>query len=120
MTLSKTSNTQTPDLTEQSKRSNAQTGQYSEPARVAQVGTSQGMPAKSPRSQSDQTHHQATPKDASVESSLELPHERDQATDMTADAPDPKIKQAAKDVAKGMSDTSKAPELDATYRKLGN
>ena len=39
---------------------------------------------------------------------------------MTADAPDPKIKQAAKDVAKGMSDTSKAPELDATYRKLGN
>ena len=39
---------------------------------------------------------------------------------MTADAPDPKIKQAAEDVAKGMSDTSKAPELDATYRKLGN
>lgn len=89
-------------------------------AKEPQAATSQGLPAKSPRPQSGQTHHQATPKDASVESSLELPHERDQATDMTADAPDPKIKQAAKDVAKGMSDTSKAPELDATYRKLGN
>ena len=38
---------------------------------------------------------------------------------MTAEAPDPKIEQAAKDVAKGITDTSNAPELDATYRKLG-
>ena len=82
------------------------------------AATSQGMPAKSPRPQSGQTDHARTPKDASVESSLELPHERDQATDMTAEAPDPLIEQAAKDVAKGMADTSKAPELDATYRKF--
>lgn len=84
-----------------------------------QAATSQGLPAKSPRPQSDQTDHPRTPEDASIESSLELPHERDQATDMTADAPDPQIEQAAKDVAKGLTDTSKAPELDATYRKLG-
>lgn len=83
-----------------------------------QAATGEGMPAKSPRPQSDQTSHARTPEDASVEASLELPHERDQATDMTADAPDPQMKQAAKDVAKGMTDTSKAAELDATYRKL--
>ena len=83
------------------------------------AATSQGMPARSPRPQSDQTDHLRTPEDASVESSLELPHERDQATDMTADAPDPQIRQAAKDVARGITDTSKATELDATYRKLG-
>ena len=102
------------------KKTSIGTGPNAPPAKNEQAATSQGLPAKSPRPQSGQTDHPRTPKDASVESSLELPHERDQATDMTADAPDPKIKQAAEDVAKGMSDTSKAPELDATYRKLGN
>ena len=33
-------------------------------------------------------------RDAAVEASLELPHERDQVTDMTSDKPDPTIKQA--------------------------
>ena len=37
---------------------------------------------------------------------------------MTADEPDPRIEQAARDVAKGIKDTSKGTELDATYRKL--
>ena len=37
---------------------------------------------------------------------------------MTNDAPDPVIEQAAVDVAKGLQDTSKAAELDRTYRKL--
>ena len=84
-----------------------------------QAATGQGMPAKSPRPQSDQTDHPRTAEDAAVETTLELPHERDQATDMTDRAPDPQIEQAAKDVANGLADTSKANELDATYRKLG-
>jgi hypothetical protein len=78
-----------------------------------------GLPAKSPRPQADQTNRARTPEDAAVETSLELPHERDEAADMTANVPDPQIEQAAKDVAQGLSDTSKATELDATYRKLG-
>ena len=77
------------------------------------------MPAKNQRPQADRPGHQPTPEDVSVETSLELPHERDQATDMTAAAPDPQVEQAAKDVAKGIKDTSKSPEMDATYRKLG-
>ena len=89
-----------------------------EATQTEQPGTSQGMPAKTPRPQSDRTDHQPTLEDASVETSLELPHERDQASDMTADEPDPRIEQAARDVAKGIKDTSKGTELDATSRKL--
>ncbi len=57
-------------------------------------------------------------KDESVKNSLELPHDRDQAKDMTDRQPDPLIDQAGKDVASGMKDTSKALETDSTYKKL--
>ena len=54
-----------------------------------------------------------------AEASLELPHQRDQATDMTAAKPDPLVEQAAKDLAHGLSDTSKGSELDKTYKSSG-
>jgi hypothetical protein len=78
------------------------------------------MTSKQPRPQKALADRQPTPQDRSDEASLELPHERDQASDMTAAKPDPKVKQAAKDVAGGLSDTSQASEMDKTYKKLGN
>ena len=57
-------------------------------------------------------------RDESVKASLELPHERDQAQDMTSPQPDPVIEQAAKDIDNGLKDTSKALETDRTYKKL--
>jgi hypothetical protein len=49
---------------------------------------------------------------------LELPHERDQAADSTASAPDPAMKQAHEDLKKGMVDTDMraTPGLDAERR----
>jgi hypothetical protein len=66
---------------------------------------------------SGQTGRQITPKDASAEASLELPNDRDQSSDMTAAEPDPQVKQAAKDLKRGLSDTSKGAETDKAYQK---
>jgi hypothetical protein len=77
-----------------------------------------GMPAKDPQEPaSGQTGRQITPKDASAEASLELPNDRDQSSDMTAAEPDPQVKQAAKDLKRGLSDTSKGAETDKAYQK---
>lgn len=77
------------------------------------------MPARTPLSQRSRPGKHATPADGSVESSLSLPHERDQALDMTSEASDPQVEQAARDLKRGIKDTSKAPEMDQAYRKLG-
>ena len=77
-----------------------------------------GMPTKHAREpQSSQAGRQITPQDAAVEASLELPSDRDQSTGMTAAEPDPLVQQAAKDLARGLSDTSKAAETDKAYQK---
>ena len=60
----------------------------------------------------------ATPQDAAAQAQLKMPNERDESINMTADQPDPVVKQAAKDVARGLVDTSNGAELDRTYRKL--
>ena len=59
-----------------------------------------------------------TPRDAAVEANLKMPNERDESVDMTPDVPDPVIKQAALDVARGLQDTSKGAELNRAYKKL--
>lgn len=51
-------------------------------------------------------------------SSPELPHERDQATGMTAGVPSRRVQQGLADVKRGVQDTSRAPEADTAYRKL--
>ena len=56
--------------------------------------------------------------DATVEAKLKMPNERDVSLDMTDDAPDPVIEQAAIDVAGGLQDTSKGTELGRAYKKL--
>ena len=58
------------------------------------------------------------PNDAEIKAQLRMPNERDEALDMTNDAPDPLMTQAAVDVARGVQDTSKAAELDRAYKKL--
>lgn len=76
------------------------------------------MPSKDAREpQSSQAGRQITPQDAAVEASLELPSDRDQSADMTAAEPDPLVQQAAQDLARGLSDTSKAAETDKAYQK---
>lgn len=76
------------------------------------------MAQKTQREQAPLPGRQTTPHDAAVEASTQLPHERDQSTDMTAARPDPKVRQAAEDVGRGVSDTSKGAEMDKAYRKL--
>jgi hypothetical protein len=77
------------------------------------------MPAKAARQPAtSQAGRQITPQDASAEASLELPSDRDQSSgDMTAAEPDPKVEQAAKDVKRGITDTSKGAETDTAYQK---
>ena len=89
------------------------------PSTPDHAATGKGMPAKTPLAQRSRPGKHATPADASVESSLSMPHERDQALDMTSDANDPQVEQAARDVKQGVKDTSKAPEMDQAYKKLG-
>lgn len=60
----------------------------------------------------------AKPHDAAIKAQLRMPNERDEALDMTNDAPDPLMTQAAVDVAHDLQDTSKAAELDRAYKKL--
>ena len=76
------------------------------------------MPAKDDRRQAALPGRQTTLKDSVVEASVRLPNDRDQSSDMTAAAPDPKVKQAAKDLKRGLSDTSKGAEMDKAYAKL--
>lgn len=76
------------------------------------------MPARNPQPQQPQTDKAADLHDVSVESTLELPRDRDESLDMTRAQPSPEIEQAAKDIEKGLKDTSKAPEMDKAYKKL--
>ena len=46
-----------------------------------------------------------------------LPHERDQATEMTGGVPSPEVEQAYKDVKRGLQDTDKGPPSDRAYQK---
>ena len=58
------------------------------------------------------------PRDETSEAQLQMPNERDESVDMTPDAPDPMIEQAAIDLARGLQDTSKGEELNRAYKKL--
>jgi hypothetical protein len=47
-----------------------------------------------------------------------MPHHRDEKVGMTGGVPSPKVQQAARDVKRGLQDTSRATEADETYKKL--
>ncbi|MDB5869080.1 MAG: hypothetical protein JWP96_1412 [Polaromonas sp.] len=84
----------------------------------AQPAAGKGMPAKEPQPQKPLTDRQPDFNDGSVEDTLELPRDRDEATDMTGGHKSPLIEQAAQDVENGLKDTSKAAEMDRTYEKF--
>lgn len=82
------------------------------------AGTSDGMPPKTPAPGRARPGRAESPADASDEASLALPHERDQSTEMTSMAPDPRIRQADADLRRGLQDTGKSPAMNAAYDKL--
>lgn len=88
------------------------------PANAETRSAGQGMPTRLAQPDEASVGRVATAHDASVEASLALPHERDQALDMTPDKPSPLVKQAGKDLARGLQDTSKGAEMDKAYQKL--
>ncbi len=47
-----------------------------------------------------------------------VPHERDEKASMTGGIPSSRVRQGARDLKRGVLDTSRAPEADVTYRKL--
>lgn len=88
-------------------------------ARVATRADSTGMkPVKPTPSPLPNKVTQTPPGLLPAKDDLSLPHERDQSTDMTAEAIDPVIEQAGLDVKRGLQDTSKGPEMDKAYDKL--
>lgn len=83
-----------------------------------QPAAGKGLPAKDPQAPRSLPGQHETPEDGSVKDTLKLPSDRDQAVDMTGGQNSPVIEQAARDIDKGIKDTSKAPEMDRTYKKL--
>ena len=80
--------------------------------------TDKGMPERVPLPDRERVGAPQTQHDASVQASLPLPHERDQSIAMTTPKLDPVIRQAQRDVSRGIKDTSKGAEMDAAYKKL--
>jgi hypothetical protein len=83
-----------------------------------QPGQSEGMPVKTPAAGRPRPGRAETPGDASDEASLALPHERDQSTDMTDAQPDPQVRQASRDLRRGLQDTGKSAPMDKAYDRL--
>ena len=53
-----------------------------------------------------------------VPSEPALPHERDESTSMTGGLPSEVVQQGARDLTRGLEDTSRALEADRAYKKL--
>jgi hypothetical protein len=47
-----------------------------------------------------------------------LPHERDESKDMTGGIPSEPMRQAFRDLRRGLQDTDRGAEADRTYKKL--
>ena len=89
-----------------------------EPVAPGVPGSSEGMLTRTPETGRSRPGQSVTPQDAFDESSLALPHERDQASNMTAAEPDPQIRQAARDLKQNLQDTDKSAAMNQTYQKL--
>lgn len=83
-----------------------------------QPSSGKGINTRKPREQNTGPGHASSMKEGAIETSLELPHERDEDKDMTNGQPSVKIQKAKEDVDNGLKDTSKAAELDKTYEKF--
>ena len=56
--------------------------------------------------------------DGAGTSAAKLPHERDESVGMTGGIASESMKQAHKDLGRGLQDTDRGPEADRTYQKL--
>jgi len=91
-------------------------------ARSDAAGRGAGLPARAPQLERKPTDSPFTPKEASLKSSMRLPHERDESAAMTGSdgsgRPSPRMATAAEDLAAGRKDTSRANETDQAYHRL--
>jgi hypothetical protein len=87
-------------------------------ARTDAAGKHQGKPANAPQTDREPTGEPQTAKDQSIKNSMALPHDRDENTDMTDDAPRPEIEQASDDLAHGLVDTSRGVESNRAYEQV--
>lgn len=84
-----------------------------------QPAAGKGMPARNAQPQARRAppgEHESA-KDRSLENTLELPRDRDEALDMTSGQTSPLMEQAAQDIKDGLKDTSKQPEMNQAYKK---
>lgn len=87
-------------------------------------GRGAGQPRQSPQTDRQPTREPQTARNESIKQSLALPRDRDESVAMTGGTsaarhePDPQIEQAARDLAAGLKDTSRAPEMDRSYKKM--
>lgn len=79
-------------------------------------GSSEGMTPRPAKDQArrDETDAMQDPADAG----LALPHERDQSKNMTNAKTDAQVKQAGRDLQRGLQDTGKGKPMNETYKKL--
>ncbi len=81
-------------------------------------GRGAGQPAQAAQTERRPTHEPQTGKNESIKQSHHLPRDRDESVAMTASNTDPHIEQAARDIEGGLKDTSRATEVDRSYKKM--
>lgn len=84
---------------------------------VREPGSSQGMNPARPSDARAQPKKEETLPDPG-DSGLALPHERDQAVDMTDGQSDTQVEQAERDLRHDLQDTGKSRPMNTTYEKL--
>lgn len=82
-------------------------------------GTGRNPPTVDPKAETDPAAVPGTQVDttsAAGSSMPELPNDRDEKVGMTGGEPSARIQQGARDLKRGVQDTSRATEADATYQ----
>jgi len=87
------------------------------PAR--EPGSSEGLASVRPaKDQPLRDETEALQESDPADTGLALPHERDQSSDMTHAKIDAKVKQASRDLHRGLQDTDKGKPMNEAYKKL--
>lgn len=73
-------------------------------------------PMPTPNLQMAKALPSAPPKSPTVQP--QLPHDRDEKAGSTDGVPSERVRQGARDLKRGLQDTSRSTESDAAYRKL--
>jgi hypothetical protein len=88
-------------------------------ARAREPGSSEGMASVRPaKDQPLRDEMEALQEPDPADTSLALPHERDQSSKMTNAKTDAQVKQASRDLRRGLQDTDKGKPMNEAYKKL--